>query len=557
MIQFFNRRFRTRPDGSHDESGLAMIIAITVVMLMTLIPLAVVQGAIGQLPLARHNQDHESALAAAEAGVDDYLFRLAQNSNYWTFSASSPPTPANPAFTGWVAVPGSTASANGECFRYKADSTKTAQTGIVYITSSGKRLTNATQGCSSAGVIRTVSLGLRRQGFLDYLWLTDYEMTDPALSGDNSSTCKFHAWEWNPTASKYGPNDVNNCDVVYWTSTAALNGPVHSNDGLYVCGNPQFLGDTDTYYNSAATAGGGGAPKFAGPGPLSGPGANPNAVLNPLGCSNSPSFGRSGDPASGSLLPFPPANTSIRNQADAALGGAGCLFTGPTTITLLATGKMNVTSPNSLSTNCPATTNMSLPANGVIYVQNVPSGADPNHSVCSGSSCIGDVNVSGVLNGQLTIAAQDDINITGNLTYNQFPGGDDVLGLVADNDVAVVHPSGTDVTNDLTIDAAIMSLNHSFYVQNWASGSNAACSVANPCAVPGVHSLIINGVVTQEFRGPVGTFNPSTGTMQSGYNKAYSYDTRLKYLSPPYFLSPTQSAWMRLSYAEVAPNPAP
>jgi hypothetical protein len=123
--------------------------------------------------------------------------------------------------------------------------------------------------------------------------------------------------------------------------------------------------------------------------------------------------------------------------------------------------------------------------------------------------------------------------------------------------VAVVHPSGTDVTNDLTIDAAIMSLNHSFYVQNWASGSNAACSVANPCAVPGVHSLIINGVVTQEFRGPVGTFNPSTGTMQSGYNKAYSYDTRLKYLSPPYFLSPTQSAWMRLSYAEVAPNPAP
>jgi hypothetical protein len=200
---------------------------------------------------------------------------------------------------------------------------------------------------------------------------------------------------------------------------------------------------------------------------------------------------------------------------------------------------------------------MSLPANGVIYVQNVPSGSDPNRSACSGSTCIGDVNVSGVLNGQLTIAAQDDINITGNLTYNQYPGGDDVLGLVADNDVAVVHASGADVTNDLTIDAAIMSLNHSFYVQNWASGSNAACSVANPCAVPGVHSLIINGVVTQEFRGPVGTFNSSTGVMQSGYNKAYSYDTRLKYLSPPYFLSPTQSAWMRLSYAEVAPNPAP
>src|SRR5258708_3565553 len=147
MIQFFIRRFRTRPDGSHDEGGLAMIIAVIVIMLMTLIPLAVVQGAIGQLPLARHDQDHEAALAAAEAGVDDYLTRLAQNSNYWTYSAANPPTPANPAFTGWVAVPGGTTS-NGECFRYKADSSKTAQSGIVYLTSSGKRITNAALGCT-------------------------------------------------------------------------------------------------------------------------------------------------------------------------------------------------------------------------------------------------------------------------------------------------------------------------------------------------------------------------------------------------------------------------
>ena len=41
----------------------------------------------------------------------------------------------------------------------------------------------------------------------------------------------------------------------------------------------------------------------------------------------------------------------------------------------------------------------------------------------------------------------------------------------------------------------------------------------------------------------------------SGYNKNYTYDTRLKYLSPPYFLSPTQSAWIRISYAEVTAEP--
>jgi hypothetical protein len=223
---------------------------------------------------------------------------------------------------------------------------------------------------------------------------------------------------------------------------------------------------------------------------------------------------------------------------------------------------MNVTSTKTRSTNagCAPGSGLALPSNGVIYVQNVPSSSsDPNYSACSGSSCNGGASVSGTLNGQLTIAVQDDINIVGDIRYNQYPGGDDVLGLVADNDVAVVHASGADVTDDLRIDAAIMSLNHSFYVQNWASGGNTACSAGHPCAVAGAHSLNINGVITQKFRGPVGTFNGSTTppTLTSGYNKNYAYDTRLKYLSPPYFLSPTQSAWIRISYAEIKPKAVP
>ena len=58
--------------------------------------------------------------------------------------------------------------------------------------------------------------------------------------------------------------------------------------------------------------------------------------------------------------------------------------------------------------------------------------------------------------------------------YHQYPSGNDVLGLVADNDVAVFHPvnsSGVNQAGSLTnptIDAAILSLNHSFYVQNWS-----------------------------------------------------------------------------------------
>ena len=41
------------------------------------------------------------------------------------------------------------------------------------------------------------------------------------------------------------------------------------------------------------------------------------------------------------------------------------------------------------------------------------------------------MSVSGTLNGQLTIASQNDIIINGNLVYHQYPSGTDVLGLVA------------------------------------------------------------------------------------------------------------------------------
>ena len=88
---------------------------------------------------------------------------------------------------------------------------------------------------------------------------------------------------------------------------------------------------------------------------------------------------------------MPPSNLAIKVKADASLGGAGCLFTGPTSITLNAAGTMTVVSPftkaAAVSTNncaggtlaSPAT--QALPANGVIYVQNVPADpADPNYS---------------------------------------------------------------------------------------------------------------------------------------------------------------------------------
>src|ERR1700712_5709445 len=132
MFRFISQRVAAAR-GPRNEGGLAMIIVMMVVMLLTLIPLAIFTQAIQQLPLARHDQDHESALHAAEAGVDDYLNRLNQNSNYWLYSAQNAAPDGNLAFTVFVPVPGP--AENDESFRYTPDTTKTGISGTIYLTS--------------------------------------------------------------------------------------------------------------------------------------------------------------------------------------------------------------------------------------------------------------------------------------------------------------------------------------------------------------------------------------------------------------------------------------
>jgi hypothetical protein len=100
---------------------------------------------------------------------------------------------------------------------------------------------------------------------------------------------------------------------------------------------------------------------------------------------------------------------------------------------------------------------------------------------------------------------------------------DVVLGLIANNNVRVYHPVTRPNWNDpdsctnaagtmpnVTIDAAILALTHSFVVDNFRCG-----------AVLG--KLNVTGAIAQKFRGAVATTKPT------GYTKNYVYDDRLKY----------------------------
>ncbi len=385
MIQFFCRRFRTRADGSHDESGLAMIIAITVVMLMTMIPLALVQGAVSQLPLSRHDQDHEAALAAAEAGVDDYMNRLAQNSNYWTYSVDQSADPGQPRV-----------HRLGTCRGPRPDRAVEPERGVLPVPArlledrrDRHRLPHVVGQAADESHVELFVGGRcahrqpRHCGARDSSTISGSPTTRsptprcPVTTRPHASSTRGSGTPRTASTDRTTSRTAASCTG---RASRSLNGPVHSNDGLYVCGSPTFNGDDRHVLQLAATSNN--APnskQFGGPG----------AVLNPLGCSNSPhwaAYASAGQRIRSS--PFPPANTSIRTQADSHLGGTGCLYTGPTTITLLATGKMNVTSPATLDSNCATGTNVSLPTNGVVYVQNVPAGTDPNHSACSGSPVV-------------------------------------------------------------------------------------------------------------------------------------------------------------------------
>jgi type II secretory pathway pseudopilin PulG len=517
----------------NDERGMALITVILVMFVLLAITTAYLSYSSGAEPLARRDQDWNAALSAAEGGIDDYIFRLNQNPAYWRYSSTNLPPDGNTAFTGWSTLTGSTVSQ----FRYTPDTSSVTANGTLKLTASGK----------VGSAIRTLVATIRQRTFLDYLYFTDYETKDPASY--NTGSPDFD--QLTPTQAQtlcalhYYEGRDSQCTDIAFGSRDVINGPLHSNDAILISGTPTFNGPVTTAWNDPAGL------RYRGTG--------------------TPTFANAGDPKLVAPLSVPQSDSSIKSAADAALGGTGCLFTGPTTISFNSNGTMNVNSPFTKSSNCPRGTNVAMPANGVIYVQNVPTvTTDPNYtSGCPytnnspvGYPITGDITtygcrngdafVQGTVKGQVTVATENNIMIVGNTQYASGTTGSDLLGLVANNYVEIYHPASCDQNGNCTnlnvsggqpfnnpvIYAAILSVQHSFFVQNYKLGT-------------ALGNLNVTGSIAQRYRGIVGTFGTQGAT--SGYNKAYVYDQRLKYEEPPHFLVPVASAWQSVGWSEVAP----
>ncbi len=216
------------------EHGYSMIAVMLVMLVASILAGAAFQAVGGDIPFARAAQDRKQSYAAAEAGVEYYLYQLARDNDYWAACTDVPgpapgqPSPVNPAGVPeeqrtWRNVTGTDARysiellpANG---RDQCDSAEPAET--MLDASSGTFRVRSTG--VSRGIRRSIVSTFRRTSFLDYLYFTDFETLDPAAyTGQDNRT-----WAQENCATYRAQRD-DDCSEITFPDWDAINGPLHT-----------------------------------------------------------------------------------------------------------------------------------------------------------------------------------------------------------------------------------------------------------------------------------------------------------------------------------------
>lgn len=505
------------------EGGWSLLFAIGALLFTTLLSAAIAQLVLGDVQPTQRTLDGQRAYDAAQAGLSAYLYQLNQNPSYYaTCSNDVQAETAVPASTtgeqySWTYVP---ANGNTTC-------TGSPPTPSLIDNGTGSlrmEFTGYSGNPSSKAdpqVTRTIVASFRRQTPFDFLWYTVYEADDPAL-GSQFSGCGVFLRN----------NRSSTCNIV-WVTGDVVNGPMYTEDQYLINGSdtPTFGRNANDKIESAA------------------PGTSASDI-----CGDSGSRGVTLDDCAnanikGTAVPNAPTISPPSSNAQLLTDATkfGKVYTGTTTITLNGGTATVVNCPTSTCTTSTITLGQSnVP---IIYVQN-GSGCTLNTYTPTDVSypttgCTGDVYVQGNYTSPLTIAAANNIIIDGSVTTTSSGGtltGTATLGLIANEFIRVMHGvtypdssngqycdgNSTNISNEtfsnITIDAAMMAVQHSFMVDNYSCGAQ-------------LGNLNVNGVVAQYYRGAVGT------TGGTGYLKDYTYDDRLKALLPPYLFDITTADW--------------
>jgi hypothetical protein len=560
------------------------MIVMGIILMLTLGTAVMAQNVIAHVPIVQQDLVQHEAYRAMQSGIDEYLYEANANPNYvmcndadvytgypghWTntgYATLSSGLCSGLVLTRWTQV--ANLAATGDVAAWF-----TYGTPAIYECNNSSNCTSDDTWEQLQVVGFAASEGQKAfqqativiqptNDFLLKLWWLNYDQSDPAtVSGD-------------PACTYYHPTNtlVNNCTPIDLITGETITGNMWVNDDVFICGSPTING---TIYTAGTLV------------------ADPDNY----GCNQGVP---SSNYVNETQMEAAPTDDAVLGQVAEQ---NGCLYEGPTEIELLSTGGYDVYSPDTPitgnadglnatsgnSSGCvPASDSWSSgsaavtgPANGVVFVQGcspacttatyAPLGNSLASSVYepdtlgeSVGTQEGDAIVEGVDKGPLTIGAADNVVIDGDLCYQSWtncttapaaPGTADVLALVAYNFVELNHAMtssfgnwsndslcpgtspnqfapfgrGTVLTCDLynpIIDAAMLALNHQFDAHNYDQGN-------------ALGNISINGAISENWRGPVGT----SGGGNTGYVKQYTYDARLTYLSPPDYLNPGTSSW--------------
>ncbi len=512
---------------ARDERGFTMIIAIGVMFVTGLILVAAFTVANGDVHNSQRDLGSKQAYYAAIAGIQQYEYELQAEPNFWqkcqtleTAKKEEEEKAKEKDYTKYVVKP---VPAN------KQPSCTTSSPFATMIESKGTyantfRIRSTGYGPTESNKVGRVSRSLIATfavtGFLDYLWYTNFETEDPGLYRESNKTlatqCEGkHYTEW--SKEKYS------CPKIEWNGDA-IEGPFHTEDTAYVTGGGTFGRAGHEPKDLVEMRGG--------------------TYGSSSGCKGSTYNTTSGCYETGVSLPLPPEDTSLKFYLE-----PGGILTGETWLTLEGS-TMTVKRYNEKGT-LETKTGVSIPSNGLIYVQSNGScglegfeaeGSDTSTEITEAKNC-GTVFVSGYYEKGMTIAAENDVIVNGNVypkgtTLGNEPGGTAVLGLIANNYVRVYHPcsSGKNTTpwENPWVYAAILATKHSWIVDN-----------ANCGSLQG--KLNIYGALAQNYRGVVYRNG-------HGYEKHYVYDERLATDEPPYFLQPLKAGWKVVRQVAQSPG---
>ena len=328
------RRWLSRAPRRGDDGGWVLPTVFGLGLVMLLLISTSLTVTLSGTQKADTETDWNAALSAAYAGVEDYKSRIENDVHYSQYGNKNAPfgqavdtsggvtninnslilppsSQDNPAFdigtTGdWATVPGSDGKAQ---FRYEVNIQDFASTGIILLRSTGK-VGNTT---------RSLVASLKQDGFSDYVYFTEYEAMDPAISG-LTECANIHQWGTNVGSTS--DDRSSNCRIQF-ASVDVLGGKVHSNDQLYICGGT-FKGAV----TSAVPLGIATYQQVTG------------------GTCTTPVFKSA--PARTGAIGMPEDNAEMKAETylgQEGLPNPGCLYTGPTTVRFNGAGKMTIWSP--------------------------------------------------------------------------------------------------------------------------------------------------------------------------------------------------------------------